>query len=66
MRDRSKARLDLLIWVLIFAGMFAIALGIATRPAAPATGWSMMVGGGIACVVGVVLVWVRSRLDPDG
>ena len=66
MRDRSKARLDLLIWVLIFVGMFVIALGIATRPAAPATGWSMMVGGGFACVVGVVLIWVRSRLDPDG
>ena len=60
-----KARLDVLIWVLIFGGLFGILLGIATEPLAPATGWSMIVIGGMAAAVGVVLVWVRSRLGPD-
>ena len=62
---RLKARLDVLIWVLIFGGMFAIVLGIASRPAAAATGWIMIVVGVSACAVGVVLIWVRSRLGPD-
>ena len=62
---RLKARLDVLIWVLIFGGWFAIALGLASRATAPATGWSLMVGGATATAVGVVLIWVRSRLGPD-
>ena len=62
---RLKARLDVLIWVLIFGGMFAIALGAASRPVAPATGWALMVIGGCVTAAGVVLIWVRARLGPD-
>jgi len=62
---RLKARLDVAIWVLIFGGLIAIALGIASRPGAPATGWSLMVAGGCVVAVGIVLIWVRSRLGPD-
>ena len=62
---RLKARLDVAIWVLIFGGLFAIVLGIASRPSAAATAWSMMAVGTVACAVGVVLIWVRSRLGPD-
>jgi hypothetical protein len=62
---RLKARLDVLAWVLIFAGLFAVVLGIATRPVAPATGWSLMVAGACAVAAGAVLIWVRSRLGPD-
>ena len=62
---RQKARLDRWIWVLIFGGLFAVVLGFASRPVAPATGWSLMVVGGCVCACGVVLIWVRSRLGPD-
>ncbi|GAC1607365.1 MAG: hypothetical protein NVS3B2_16300 [Ramlibacter sp.] len=62
---RLKARLDALIWVLIFGGMFAFVLGIASRATAPAAGWSFMISGSCATVVGIVLIWVRSRLGPD-
>ena len=62
---RLKARLDVVIWVLIFGGMFAVTLGIASRPTAPATGWLLIVAGVVACVAGAVLIWVRSRLGPD-
>jgi hypothetical protein len=62
---RLKARLDVLIWMLIFGGLFAVVLGYASRPVAPATGWSLMVFGGCVAAVGVVLIWVRSRLGPD-
>ena len=60
-----KARLDRLIWILIFGGLFAVVLGFASRVGAPATGWSLMVLGGLVCATGVVLIWVRSRLGPD-
>ena len=62
---RLKARLDVLIWVLIFGGMFAVVLGFASHQVAPATGWSLMVFGGCIVAVGVVLIGVRSRLGPD-
>jgi hypothetical protein len=60
-----KARLDVLIWLLVFVGLFTVVLGIASRPVAPATGWSLMVAGACAVAVGVVLILVRSRLGPD-
>ena len=63
---RLKARLDVLIWVLIFGGLFAAVLGFASREVAPATGWALMVTGGCVAGAGVVLIWVRSRLGPDG
>ena len=62
---RLKARLDVLIWSLIFGGWFAIALGLASLATARAAGWSLIVAGTLATVVGVVLIWVRSRLGPD-
>lgn len=61
-----KAKLDRMVWILIYAGMFAIVLGIASRPTAPVAGWIMIVVGGLACVAGVVLIWMRSRLDEPG
>ena len=62
---RPTARLDRLIWILIYGGLFAAVLGYASRPSAPATGWTLMVLGGAVSAVGVVLIWVRSRLGPD-
>ncbi|MEP6791971.1 MAG: hypothetical protein ABI907_11390 [Ramlibacter sp.] len=59
------ARVQKLIWVLIYGGLFCAVLGYATRPTAPATGWSMMVIGACITAAGVVLIWVRSRMAPD-
>ena len=61
----STARLDRLIWILIYGGLFAVVLGYASRASAPTTGWTLMVVGGSLSAVGVVLIWVRSRLGPD-
>ncbi|MCY7318658.1 MAG: hypothetical protein LH617_08000 [Ramlibacter sp.] len=62
---RTKARLDRLIWILIYGGLFAVVLGYASRESAATTGWTLMVVGGSLSAVGVVLIWVRSRLGPD-
>ena len=69
-RSRSEAcrpaRIDTLIWVLIYGGLFVARLGLALRraPASPRPGVVIGVGVVAAIAVGVVLIWVRSRM-PD-
>ena len=64
-------RLQKLIWVLIYGGLLTLVLGIATARTDAATGWVLMVGGGVVAAVGVVgavgvvLIAVRARLQAD-
>jgi len=61
---RALARLQSLIWVLIYGGLFALVLGIAglrTVGDAPWAWTCVTLGPGVA-VVGALLIWVRSRL----
>lgn len=57
-------RLDVLIWVLVYGGLLAVCLGLAMRPTLPATGTTLLVGGAVATLAGVVAFIVRSR-RPD-
>jgi hypothetical protein len=67
---RTLARLDSLIWSLIFGGLFLLVLGIASHDETAIGGWSLSVLGSLAAVAGVVLIYVRSRLreepEPSG
>jgi hypothetical protein len=56
--------IERLVWILIYAGMFAIVLGVATLSHEPITAWSLLVSGGCATIGGIILIWVRSRLKP--
>jgi protein-S-isoprenylcysteine O-methyltransferase Ste14 len=50
------------VWILIYAGLFAVAVGLAVRGA---SGWltSLLVAvGAVAVVAGGVLIWWRSRM----
>lgn len=58
----SLRRLGLGIWILIFGGMGLAALGFSGQRAGAAFGWPCMVVGLVAVAVGVVLIWVRSRM----
>lgn len=58
-------RLHKLIWVLIYGGLLALVLGIATARTDDALGWTLIVGGGVLAAVGVVLILVRARLKTD-
>ncbi|MBL7091535.1 hypothetical protein [Acidovorax sp.] len=58
-------RLHKIIWALIYGGLLTLVLGIATARTDAATGWVLMVGGGVVAVVGVVLIAVRARLKVD-
>lgn len=59
-------RLHKIIWVLIYGGLLALVLGIATQRTDSTTGWVLMVVGGVVAVAGVVLIGVRARMRPDG
>ncbi|MDR3451376.1 MAG: hypothetical protein P4L96_01060 [Rhodoferax sp.] len=63
--SRSIARLQALIWVLIYGGLLTLVLGVFTRRGAGPLGWSLMVVGALVAAVGVVLIYVRSRLKED-
>lgn len=56
------ARLQALIWVLIYGGLLTLVLGLSVQRMDDAIGWSLVVGGGLAAAVGVVLIYVRSKM----
>ncbi|MGJ7487962.1 hypothetical protein ACSFA2_22055 [Variovorax sp. LT2P21] len=63
--NKPHARLEKWIWILIYGGLFAFALGFATARIDAVLGWSIATPGAIAVAVGVVLIYVRSRLKDD-
>lgn len=51
-------------WILIYGGVFTGSLGVFLRDNAPAFGWALMLGGGAAAFIGVVMIFVRARRGP--
>jgi len=62
MSPKAIVLVERLIWIFIYAGLFAIILGIASGGVHRIAGWSLGVLGGIAVATGIVLIVVRSRL----
>ena len=62
----SAARIDSLVWLLIYGGLFGICLGFALERGGQAYGWGVVGVGAAAAAVGAVLIWVRSRLHEPG
>ena len=59
------AWIDRLVWTLIFGGLLTLVLGLAVLSHSVGAGWSLVTVGGVLAIGGVVLIGVRSRLDPD-
>lgn len=59
---RTLARLDALIWTLIFGGLLVLVLGVASAEETRIGGWSLSLLGSIAAAAGVALIFVRARL----
>ena len=62
--DKAVARLQTLIWVLIYAGLLTLVLGLSVQRMDTATGWLLVAGGALVAGVGVALIYVRSRIKP--
>jgi len=56
------ARLEKWIWILIYAGLFVFVIGLATARNDTALGWTIAVPGIVVTTVGIVLIYVRSRM----
>jgi hypothetical protein len=62
----SARRIDSLVWILIYGGMFGGGLGYALWRSGEAHGATVMALGAAAAIAGIVLVVVRSRMaDPS-
>jgi hypothetical protein len=61
---RLLLRLEQLIWWLIYGGLLSAVLGLATERSAPGQGGALLLGGGLAAVLGVLLIFVRAALQP--
>jgi len=61
----SNRGLEALVWVLIYGGLLLLALGVFVQRQGGSFGWALIgIGGGVAAI-GAVLIFVRSRRDPD-
>jgi vacuolar-type H+-ATPase subunit I/STV1 len=60
------ARVERLIWIFIYAGLFAVAVGMAVRSGIDGLHWMLIGGGAVSVSIGALLVWVRSRMKDDG
>lgn len=60
--NKSIARLHQLIWVLIYAGLLILVLGLSLQRTDEVVGWFLVLGGALVTALGAVLIYVRSRL----
>ena len=61
----KTARIEIWIWVLVYAGLAAVGLGWAVQRGDDSLGWSIAVVGALLVAVGALLVWIRSRMNVD-
>jgi hypothetical protein len=59
MDKRWLGRIEALVWVLIYGGMLSGTLGLFMLNGSG--GLALLVAGGIAVVLGILLIWLRSR-----
>ena len=51
-----------LVWVYVYAGLILLGLGLAVQRGDSTIGWTIAAIGAVSIVIGIVLVWVRSRM----
>jgi O-antigen/teichoic acid export membrane protein len=62
---QTLARIEALVWVLIYGGLVTLVVGMACLSRAPDLATWLMVIGSVVAAIGVLLIWVRSRLRAD-
>ena len=58
----TAQRLEKWCWILIFLGMILLPLGLAVQRSDAAHGGGLAAPGHLMIVVGIVLIWIRSRM----
>lgn len=61
----TTARLEALVWVLIYGGLILVGLGLAVLQRDAGLGWGLVALGAVVALAGAVLVVVRARMPGD-
>jgi hypothetical protein len=59
----KPSTVEVLTWVFIYGGLIVFVLGIFVSREAEGLGHGFMLGGAIVALIGVGLIWLRSRMD---
>jgi hypothetical protein len=59
---KRTARIEALVWLLIYGGLIGAALGVALARNGASYGDAVVALGTLAVAAGIVLLWARSRL----
>lgn len=59
----SAARMEVAIWVLLYGGLALVIIGLWSLEHAAAWPQALVAVGAVLAVAGVVLIWLRSRLN---
>jgi hypothetical protein len=59
----KPSTLDTLIWVFIYGGLLGVGLGFSVARSDDVVGYAIVAAGGVATAIGVVMVYVRSRMN---
>lgn len=62
---KAIARLQALIWILIYAGLLTVVLGLFVSRQDEDTGNYLLTGGGLMAAAGFALIYLRSRINTD-
>ena len=60
--NRVAGKLDGWVWACIYLGMLLLGLGLAVTRSDSALGWIIATAAILLIALGIVLVWVRSRI----
>ena len=56
------ARIQKWTWILIFLGIVLVSLGLSVQRSDAALGWGITLPGAALIAIGIVLIWIRSRI----
>lgn len=59
----KAATVEVWVWVLIYGGLLLLCLGVFVARDHAALGWTTGVVGGVLAAIGVLLIYLRSRMS---
>jgi hypothetical protein len=60
-KPSHEGRTDIIIWVCIYGGLLSIVAGLALSNVSSSLTWALGAGGSLVTVLGIVLIYIRSR-----